>query len=49
MSNGLIFKQLYSQAAAVKIADARMKSLETTMLDMKRLLELVQLQTDGSY
>ena len=42
-------EQLYSQAvAAVKTVDVRMKFLETTMRDMKRLLELVQLQTDGS-
>ena len=42
-------EQLYSQiVAAVKTVDVRAKFLETTMRDMKRLLELVQLQTDGS-
>ena len=42
-------EQLYSQiVAAVKTVDVRTKFLETTMRDMKRLLELVQLQTDGS-
>ena len=42
-------EQLYSQiVAAVKTVDVRTKFLETTMREMKRLLELVQLQTDES-
>ena len=43
-------ERLYSQiVAAVKTVDVRTKFLERTMREMTRLLELVQLQTDGSY
>ena len=42
-------ERLYSQiVAAVKTVDVRTKFLERTMREMTRLLELVQLQTDGS-
>ena len=42
-------ERLYSQiVAAVKTVDVRTKSLETTMREMSRVLDLVQLQTDGS-
>ena len=42
-------ERLYSQiVAAVKTVDVRTKFLETTMREMSRVLDLVQLQTDGS-
>ena len=51
-SGGIQFRhgeQLYSQVAAVKTVNIRIKSLETTMREMKRLLDILDLRTDGSY